>query len=157
MTQTIPQRTGYVALLGRPNAGKSTLLNRFLGQKLSIITRKPQTTRHRILGIKSLPGAQLLFRDTPGIHRARKAINAAMTGAARSAIADADVVVVMVEAGQPAGEEEQLLLQFLEGSRARVVVAINKVDRVRKDAVLPQIAEWSERLPGAAIVPISAL
>lgn len=157
MTAKTPFRTGYVALLGRPNAGKSTLLNVLLGQKLSIITAKPQTTRHRILGIKTLPRAQLLFLDTPGVHKATKAINTAMLRAVRSAIADADVCVVLVIAGDPAGDAEELLVDALGKSSASVIIAPNKIDRVRKEKLLPQIDEWRRRLPAAAIVPISAL
>lgn len=157
MTAQTPFRTGYVALLGRPNVGKSTLLNCLLGQKLAITTSKPQTTRHRILGIKGVPGAQILFLDTPGIHRAKKAINAAMLGAVRSAVADADVCVALVTAGDPWGAGEDLLLEYLGDRAASVIVAPNKIDRVKKEKLLPQIAEWGRRMPGAAVVPISAL
>lgn len=157
MTAKTPFRTGYVALLGRPNAGKSTLLNVFLGQKLSIITAKPQTTRHRILGIKTLPQAQLLFLDTPGVHKATKAINTAMLRAVRSAIADADVCVVLTVAGDPSGDAEDLLVEALGRSGGSVIIVLNKIDRVRKEKLLPQIDEWRRRLPDAAIVPISAL
>ncbi len=157
MTAKTPFRTGYVALLGRPNVGKSTLLNALIGQKLSVITPKPQTTRHRILGIKTLPRAQILFLDTPGVHKARKAINAAMLRAVRSAIADADVCVIMMIAGEPRGDAEEFLVNALGSSNASVIIALNKIDRVRKEKLLPQIDEWRKRLPDAEIVPISAL
>jgi GTP-binding protein Era len=150
-------RAGYVALLGRPNVGKSTLLNRLLGQKLAIVTPKPQTTRHRILGIKNLPGAQIVLVDTPGVHEARKAMNRAMVRAALAASTDADVIVALLEGGAEAGPEEETLLQPLREARASLILAINKIDRIKKAALLPQIAAWSERLPGAPVVPISAL
>ena len=157
MTAKTPFRTGYVALLGRPNVGKSTLLNLLIGQKLAIITAKPQTTRHRILGIKNLPQSQILFLDTPGVHKARKAINTMMLRAVRSAIADADVCVVMMIAGDRSGDAEDLLVDALGSSSASVIIALNKIDRVRKEKLLPQIDEWRRRLPDATIVPISAL
>jgi GTP-binding protein Era len=150
-------RAGYVALLGRPNVGKSTLLNRLLGQKLAIVTPKPQTTRHRILGIKNLPGAQIVLIDTPGVHEARKAMNRAMVRAALAASTDADVIVALLEGGAEAGPEEEALLRPLREARASLILAINKIDRIKKAALLPQIAAWSERLPGAPVVPISAL
>jgi GTP-binding protein Era len=150
-------RAGYVAILGRPNAGKSTLLNRILGQKLAITTPKPQTTRHRILGIWNGEGAQIVFLDTPGIHEAKKALNVAMVRAAFSAMANADVLVLMAEAGRPAGREEELLLREAVKAKASIVLAINKVDTINKSLLLPQIEAWSRRLPGVPIVPISAL
>ena len=150
-------RAGYVAILGRPNAGKSTLLNRLLGQKLAITTPRPQTTRHRILGIWNGEGAQIVFLDTPGIHEAKKALNVAMVRAAFSAMANADVLVLMVDAGRPAGPEEELLLGEVMKARAAIVLAINKVDAINKALLLPQIESWSRRIPGIPIVPISAL
>ena len=150
-------RSGYAAILGRPNAGKSTLLNRILGQKLAITTPKPQTTRHRILGIWNAGNAQIVFLDTPGIHEAKKALNVAMVRAAFAAMSNADVLVLMVEGGEPPGPEEALLLAEARKSKAPIVVAINKVDRIHKGLLLPQIEAWSRRVPGAPIVPISAL
>jgi GTP-binding protein Era len=152
-----PFRTGYAALLGRPNVGKSTLLNRLVGQKLAIVTPRPQTTRHRILGIKNLPGAQIILIDTPGVHQARKAMNKAMVRTALSASTDADVIVALLEAGREAGPEEEILLRHLQGASASLLLAINKIDRVKKAALLPQIAAWSERLPDAPVLPICAL
>jgi len=150
-------RAGTVAILGRPNAGKSTLLNRILGQKLAITTPKPQTTRHRILGIWNGKNAQIVFLDTPGVHQAKKALNVAMVRAAFSAMTGADVLVLMVEAGRPEGREEELLVREAVKAKVPIVLAINKVDIVNKALLLPQIEAWSRRLPGAPIVPISAL
>lgn len=152
-----PFRSGYVALVGRPNVGKSTLLNQILGQKLAIITPKPQTTRHRILGIKTLPDAQLLFIDTPGIHKARKALGRTMVRAAMSALADADVIVLLIDAQDADGAREEAILEQITNAREKVVVAINKIDRVPKLSLLPRIDAWSKRLPEAPVVPISAL
>ncbi len=150
-------RSGYAAIVGRPNAGKSTLLNRILGQKLAITTPKPQTTRHRILGIWNAESAQIVFLDTPGIHEARKALNIAMVRAAFAAMNNADVLVLMAEAGEASGAEEALLLAEALKCKVPIVVAINKVDTIHKARLLPQIDAWSGRVPGAPIVPISAL
>jgi len=150
-------RTGTVAILGRPNAGKSTLLNRILGQKLAITTPKPQTTRHRILGIWNGENAQIVFLDTPGVHQAKKALNTAMVRAAFSAMAGADVLVLMVEAGRPEGREEEMLLDEALKTKAPIVLAINKVDVINKSLLLPQIESWSRHIPGVPIVPLSAL
>jgi len=152
-----PFRSGTVAILGRPNAGKSTLLNRILGQKLAITTPKPQTTRHRILGIWNGERAQIVFLDTPGIHEATKALNVAMVRAAFSAMANADVLVLMVEAGRREGSEEEMILREALKAKPPVVIAINKVDTIHKERLLPQIEAWSRRVPGAPIVPLSAL
>ncbi len=128
-----------------------------LGQKLAIITPRPQTTRHRILGVKNLPDAQVVFLDTPGIHASKKPLNVAMVRTALATLAEADVVVLMAEAGKPEGREEEMLLCELGRAKAPVVVALNKIDLVPKEALLPQIKRWSERLPGAPLVPLSAL
>ncbi len=149
---------GYVALVGRPNAGKSTLLNRILGQKLSITSHKPQTTRHSILGIKTEAESQVVYVDTPGIHPSRgRAINRLMNRTASNAFRDVDVIVMIVE-GQRWGEEEQLILEHLERVEVPVILAINKIDRIRdKSRLLPLIAALAERYPFREIVPISAL
>lgn len=151
-------RCGYVAILGRPNVGKSTLLNRVLGQKISITSSKPQTTRHRILGIGTRPHAQFIYIDTPGLHRGgRRAMNRVMNRAAAGVLEEADVVVFVVEALAWKDEDEHVL-ELLKSGRAPVVVAINKVDRVKdKDRLLPYIAELRARHDFAEIVPISAV
>ncbi len=149
---------GYVALVGRPNAGKSTLLNRILGQKISITSHKPQTTRHSILGIKTEADSQVVYVDTPGIHPSRgRAINRLMNRTASNVFRDVDVVVFLVE-GRRWGEEEALILEHLERTEVPVVLAINKIDRIRdKTELLPVIASLAERHPFREIVPISAL
>jgi GTP-binding protein Era len=158
------QRCGYVALVGRPNVGKSTLLNHLLGQKLSITSRKPQTTRHRILGIKTEDGVQTLYVDTPGIHADQaRALNRAMNRTAAAVARDVDVIVFVIEALRWTVEDE-LVLSRIAGLQVPVIVAINKVDQVQdKDSLLPfldQIARDTAARPDLTvreIVPISAL
>lgn len=151
-------RCGYVALVGRPNVGKSTLLNHILGQKLSITSRKPQTTRHRLLGIKTTDTAQVIYVDTPGIHqKAGKAINRYMNRAAISAIEDVHVVVFVVEALKWT-EEDQMVLERIKKSGVTTILAVNKVDRVEdKESILPYLQEVSARHDFKEIIPVSAL
>ncbi len=151
-------KTGYVALIGRPNVGKSTLLNRLLGQKLSIVSRKPQTTRHRILGIKTTETAQILYLDTPGIHQAAsRALNRYLNRAATAALAGVDVVVWLID-GKGFRGDDPLVFEKLKTVDVPVILAINKVDKVRdKKTLLPLIEEARRRYPFAEIVPISAL
>ena len=148
---------GFIALTGRPNVGKSTLLNALVGRKVSIVTHKPQTTRHRITGVRHEPGYQFVFVDTPGIHlNAKKALNKSLNRTAGSVLGDVDVIVFMIEAGRWT-EEDENVLQQLKG-RDNVVLVVNKVDRMTdKDELLPFIADVSERVGASAVVPLSAL
>lgn len=159
MTET-PQATrcGYVAIVGRPNVGKSTLMNHLLGQKISITSRKPQTTRHRVLGIKTEGPVQAIYVDTPGIHREEpKAINRMMNRAATSSVRDVDVVVMVVD-GLKWNEGDDHVLRKLKSTQAPVILAINKVDEIEdKAALLPHIQELAQKREFAAIIPISAL
>lgn len=150
-------RCGYIALVGRPNVGKSTLLNRLLGQKLSITADKPQTTRHRIVGIKTVEDAQLLYVDTPGLHTdARKAMNRYLNRAAGSALHDVDVIVMVVEA-QKWTDDDQAVLDRLREASAPVFAVVNKVDRLKdKAALLPFLEALSQRFAFEEIVPVSA-
>ncbi len=150
-------RCGLVALVGRPNVGKSTLLNRLVGQKVSIVTPRPQTTRHRVAGILTEPRGQAVFIDTPGLHRhGKRHINRYMNRAAASATADADVVVWVVEALRLDDEDEKAI-ESLPTDRRAVGVAINMVDRVaRRDQLLPFIEALNTRRPFAFLVPLSA-
>ena len=150
-------RCGYIALVGRPNVGKSTLLNRLLGQKLSITADKPQTTRHRIVGIKTVEDAQLLYVDTPGLHTdARKAMNRYLNRAAGSALHDVDVIVMVVEA-QKWTDDDQAVLDRLREVSAPVFAVVNKVDRLKdKAALLPYLEALSQRFAFEEIVPVSA-
>lgn len=151
-------RCGYVAILGRPNVGKSTLLNHILGQKLSITSRKPQTTRHRVLGIKTQDQIQTIFVDTPGIHQAEpKAINRYMNRTATSAAKDVDAILFVVEAGKWTDQDEHVLQQFT-GSKAPVILVINKIDRLPdKAALLPFMDQVAGKAGFRAIVPVAAL
>ncbi len=153
--QNLP--AGFVALVGRPNVGKSTLLNALLGQKVSIVTRKPQTTRHRIMGIHQRDDAQIVYVDTPGLHQGgRTAMNRYLNDAAGSALADVDVVVLVIESGRWSDDDERVLKR-LQAINTPVIVAMNKVDRVRdKNQLLPQIAEVAARGDFVDVVPVSA-
>ena len=151
-------RAGYVALLGRPNVGKSTLLNRLLAQKVSITSSKPQTTRHTILGIKTLPSAQIVFVDTPGLHRnARRAMNRYMNRAASGVLGYVDVVVMLIEALRWTDEDDGVMnrLRDFDGP---VILAVNKTDRLAsKPALLPFIEQIDGKRRFVEIIPISAL
>jgi GTP-binding protein Era len=149
---------GFVTIVGRPNVGKSTLMNFILGQKVSITSHKPQTTRHRILGIKTEADYQVIYVDTPGLHlNAKKAVNRYMNRAASSSLADVDLILFVLEAGRWTDEDENVLKQ-LKMAAAPVVAVINKVDRISdKGQLLPFLAELSERMSFAEVVPLSAL
>jgi GTP-binding protein Era len=151
------QKSGYVAIIGRPNVGKSTLLNCILGKKISITTPKPQTTRTQILGVKTIDGVQTVFIDTPGIHRTEKnAMNRYMNRLANSVIADADVIIFMIEA-MHWYDEDELALEKLKQTTAPVILAINKVDLVKdKSKLLPFIDEIKQKYDFAHIIPFSA-
>jgi len=150
--------SGYIAIVGRPNVGKSTLLNHILEQKISITSRKPQTTRNNVLGIKTVAHVQMLFVDTPGIHKGQdKAINRMMNKTASSALKDVDVVVFVVDKKQWT-DEDDWVQQQVEQCQCPVIVAVNKVDQMDDKAeLLPHLRKLAERLPKAELVPISAL
>ena len=153
-------RAGYVAIIGEPNVGKSTLMNALLEQKISIVTRKPQTTRRRILGILNGEGYQAVFLDTPGILKPRYLLQKAMVGSAYSAIDDADLVFLMIEATDPHLEEDQkkgLAITRLGAVNKPTFLLINKIDLVAKGELLPIIEHYSRLFPFKEIIPISAL
>ena len=151
-------RAGYVALVGRPNTGKSTLLNYLVGQKLSITSRKPQTTRHQILGIRSEAGWQAVYVDTPGMHKGgERAINRVMNRAARAVLGDVDVIIMVVDRTAWTEDDERVLEQVSD-SGVPVILAVNKVDLLAdKSLLLPHLEALSQRADFAAIVPLSAL
>jgi GTP-binding protein Era len=151
-----PFRSGFVALLGAPNVGKSTLLNRMLGQKISITSRKPQTTRNRILGILHRPNTQLVFLDTPGIHRAKKPLNIRIVDVALSTLAEVDLILFLVDVSSPEPEAEQMLLQRLKDESIPVILVLNKTDLIPNPKQLKLIEKWSQAHAFEAIVPISA-
>ena len=148
---------GYVALVGRPNVGKSTLLNRILGMKISIVSRKPQTTRHRILGVNTTEAGQIIYVDTPGIHgRAEKALNRYLNRAAGTALADVDVIVFVVECGKWT-DDDQLVLDKVKAAGKPVILVANKIDKLHDKAdALPVLDELSRRMDFHAVIPLSA-
>ena len=150
-------RSGSVALVGRPNAGKSTLLNRLLGEKVAIVSDKPQTTRHRIVGVLSAPEGQIVFFDTPGIHRPLHRLNRQMVRQATEAIEEADAVCLIVDAAEPHGHGDQFLLELVRAARAPRIAVLNKIDQVAKAKLLPRMARYAEGDHFVTIVPISAL
>ncbi len=154
------QKTGFIAIVGRPNVGKSTLLNKILGQKLSITSRKPQTTRHQIHGIKTVGETQFVYVDTPGIHvKAERAINRAMNKQASAALSDVNLVLWVVEGNVFNGDDERVfsLISNQDKVKCPVILVINKIDKIKdKDQLLPLIQEWGKRFPFESIIPLCA-
>ncbi len=149
-------KAGYVSLIGRPNAGKSTLMNALVGEKVAITSDKPQTTRKKILGVANVPGGQLAFLDTPGIHKPVHRMNQRMVDAAVTALGEADVAVLVIDVTEKTGTGDHYVLDLLEKARRPVILAINKIDGIKKNELLPVIAGYAKALPFLAIVPISA-
>ena len=152
----MPHRAGYVAIVGRPNVGKSTLANALVGAKVAIVSPKPQTTRTRILGIRTLPDAQAVFLDTPGIHEARSLLNRRMVDVAQQALGEADAVLLLIDAKEGLGRADRALAMTLATSGRPTIVVLNKLDRVRPPALLPMMAEIGALLPGREVIPASA-
>jgi len=150
------KRSGFVALVGRPNAGKSTLLNRLVGVKLAIVSDKPQTTRHRILGVKTDEQGQVLYIDTPGIHRPLHKLNMRMVDSALESVRETEVVVLLVDASNKTGAGDNFVIARLKEARVPVILALNKIDLVKKTDLLPLMAQYQRALDFAAVVPISA-
>ncbi len=151
-------KSGLVAIVGAPNAGKSTLLNKILGQKISITSKKPQTTRNRILGILDRPGAQIVFLDTPGVHRSSgKALNVRIVDVALSALADVDLILLMIDACAPDPDAEAFLVRKLKAQKTPCILALNKEDLVSKADMLALLDRWSKAYAFEALVPVSAL
>ena len=151
------RRAGFVAIIGRPNAGKSTLLNRFVGQKVAIVTSKPQTTRNRIQGIVTRPGGQIVLVDTPGLHEATTALNRQMMREVAAALEGIDVLLMMVDASRTQPHPDSLLLDKGQRFGRKTILALNKIDRVPKPKLLPLLDAFAKAFPFAALVPISAL
>jgi GTP-binding protein Era len=149
-------RAGLVALIGRPNAGKSTLLNRLVGTKLAIVSDKPQTTRTRIIGVKHRADAQIVFVDTPGIHRPMHRMNVRMVDAAVDATRDVDVVGLLVDVGERPGKGDRFVLDLLKGVKAPVFLILNKIDLVKKTRLLPMIQQYADMKRFEEIIPVSA-
>jgi len=150
-------KSGFVAIAGAPNVGKSTLLNQILGQKLAITSKKPQTTRNRILGILHRPAAQLIFIDTPGIHKATKPLNVRIVDAALSALGDVDIVLIVVDVASTDASAEEFLVKKLKSVKQPAVLVLNKIDLIKKPVLLELIDQWSKAHPFEAIMPVSAI
>jgi GTP-binding protein Era len=150
-------RTGHVALVGRPNAGKSTLLNKLLGEKVAIVSDKPQTTRVSILGIKTTDKGQILFLDNPGIHKPLHKLNKRMMSFVYASLETADLVCLLIDASLPFGHGDEFVLEALKKVDRPVFLLINKVDIIRKDRILPLIDKYKDLLPFKEIIPVSAV
>jgi len=150
-------RSGFVAIIGRPNAGKSTLLNRLVGQKIAIVTSKPQTTRNRIQGILTRSDGQIVFIDTPGLHEGSTALNRQMMREVAAALEGIDVLLMMVDASRTLPHADSMLLERAERFRGKAILGLNKIDRVPKAKLLPLLDAFAKAFPFAALVPISAL
>jgi len=149
-------KSGYISILGRPNVGKSTLFNRLLGERLAIDAETPQTTRNRILGIVNGEGGQLIFLDTPGIHEGRTELNQRMVKTALASGQDADVLLFLIEVPSPLIEKDRQMIGSLKGSRGVPFLVINKIDRVKKETLLPIMDQYRRLHPFEKILPISA-
>jgi GTP-binding protein Era len=149
-------KAGYVALIGPPNAGKSTLLNHLLGQKIAITSRKPQTTRNRLLGVLHRPQAQIIFLDTPGIHKPKGALNTRIVDTALKTLDEVDLIVLVMDCTTVDKSIESYLITKLKSQKRPVLMALNKIDGLNKNALLPLIDDWQSRYPFQAIVPLSA-
>lgn len=150
-------KSGFISIIGRPNAGKSTLLNEMLDRKVAITSDKPQTTRFRIMGVLTEADAQFVFVDTPGIHKPKHRLGDAMVGAAKESIYDGDVIYYMVDASVPFGAGESYILKALERCRAPVFLILNKTDKMKPEDVVETIRAWQERGSFAEVFPLSAL
>ncbi|MDM8551940.1 GTPase Era [Desulfobacterales bacterium HSG2] len=149
-------KSGFVTIAGAPNVGKSTLLNRMLGEKISITSRKPQTTRNRILGVLHRPAAQFVFLDTPGIHQAKNTLNVRIVDIALSSMSGADLILFMTDVTKPDPESEAIVVRKLEKQKRPVILALNKTDLIRKPVILTLTDQWTKAYSFEAVVPISA-
>ena len=157
MSETASFKSGFVAVVGRPNAGKSTLVNALVESKVSIVTPVPQTTRNRILGILHRPDAQVIFMDTPGVHKPLSRLNEQMMNYVRQALADRDLAVLIVDASEKFGKGDEFVISLLNEYSPRAILALNKVDRVHKPDLLPLMDRYSKLYGFEEIFPISAL
>ncbi|MGY5220234.1 GTPase Era [Enterococcus hirae] len=152
----LEHKSGFVAIVGRPNVGKSTLLNRIVGQKIAIMSDKAQTTRNKIQGVYTTPEAQLIFIDTPGIHKPKHRLGDFMVESAYSALREVDAVLFMISADQKRGRGDDFIIERLKNVQSPVYLIINKIDKVHPDELLGIIEDYSAQMPFAQVVPISA-
>ena len=150
-------RSGFVTIVGAPNVGKSTLLNQMMGEKISITSKKPQTTRNRILGVVHRPYSQFIFIDTPGIHKAKRPLNIRIVDAAISSIGNVDIVLVIMDAANPDPESEMFIIKKLGKIKQPVILVLNKIDLVKKPDLLAIMDKWAKEYPFEAIIPVSAI
>ena len=150
-------KCGFVALVGRPNAGKSTLLNRLVGQKLAIVSDKPQTTRNRIVGVRQHPDAQIVFVDTPGVHKPLHRLNVRMVDSTVDALGEVDLIAVVVDASEPGGAGDRYLMDLVRKAKAPRVLVLNKIDLCDKPSLLPRLERYAREVAFADLVPVSAL
>jgi len=150
-------KCGFVSLVGRPNAGKSTLLNRLVGTKLAIVSDKPQTTRNRILGVRNYEDAQVVFLDTPGIHRPLHRMNVRMVDAAVDTLTEVDIVGLVVDAPEAGGRGDDFVVELTRKSTAPIILVLNKIDLMRKPRLLPIIDRYRTKADFAEIIPLSAV
>ncbi len=149
-------KSGFAAVIGRPNVGKSTLINSLIGQKIAIMSDKPQTTRNKILCVLTQPDAQVVFLDTPGIHKAKDKLGEYMVQAAENTLKEVDVILFVVDATEKMGAGERYILERLEATKKPVLLVVNKLDLIDRQSVLPIIAGYTAKYPFAGVVPISA-
>jgi GTP-binding protein Era len=152
-----PFRSGTIAIIGRPNVGKSTLLNQILGEKVAIVSPKPQTTRNRITGIRTTPASQIVFLDTPGIHQGHSLMNRRMVDTALQTLDEVDGVIWLLDAHDKTKQEEERIAETIRGVETPVLLLLNKIDLVSKGKLLPLMERCSQLAPGKEIVPVSAL
>ena len=154
---TSAHKAGYISILGRPNVGKSTLFNCLVGDKIAIVSEKPQTTRHRILGVKNMKDAQIIFLDTPGIHEGRSTLNRRMVSTAVASGEDADVLLFLADASSPLPERDRKVIDSLKGSRGIPLLVITKIDLVKKTTLLPMMDRYQNLHAFREIIPVSAV
>ena len=152
-----PYRTGFVSIVGRPNVGKSTLINQILLEKIAIVSDKPQTTRNRIMGVRTFPSAQIVFWDTPGIHKPKFNLNRRMVKTALGTLEEVDLILFLVEATQERGGGDQFIMDRLKEVKTPTFLVINKVDLVSKQALLPLIQDYTQAFKFPEVIPVSAL
>jgi GTPase len=153
----VPFKAGFISVLGRPNVGKSTLFNSLLGEKMAIVSEKPQTTRNRILGIRNVEGGQFIFIDTPGIHHGKSKLNQRMVSTAVESGRDVDVLLFLIDASSPLWEEDRQMVESLKGGRGSPFLVLNKIDLIKKETLLPLMDRYRKLHCFEALLPVSAL